>query len=959
MVGRNIEIGQLKDFINSGKSGKPGILFVSGPAGIGKTTLLQEELESQKEILIYENRQFETNVFPFGPVTNILRFLLKEFPEILHSSEYVNHLHLLLPEIEKPRQKIDQNIMISAIKEVFIQAAQNKPFLFVLEDIHWMDAASIEIIPHLFSGIGNIPLMGIATYRNELVNREHRLTWLKNELRRIKLYQEINLKALNQDETKELTENILNSNINDQLTDIIFNQTQGLPFFIEELAQALYEKNYLTSTSDGLMLSSTDQMPIPGNIRDMIAIQLDGLSESARAQLQIAALLGEEFEFDLLNEIYPDEKATDELLQYHIIYEKKPGTGSFRHSLVREDLVKEVIWSKRKELHHRIAKVLEKRRMPAELVGDYYLNAGEKEKAQNFFVDAAIHYCNIHAHRDSSRAAQKALDLWPKGQNEEKRLKILENFSQCAMISGQIHHSIMALQEISESPLIQDDLVKKADTFRSLAISYALQGSWHQYKKAHESAASYYEKAKCWKEASQEYRDLANRYIDELDLINALETINLSVAAAKKTKQKDIYAKALSVKGYIISSQGNLKEGQEVAKAAVDIALKSNHIETVAYTYRKLAGTYEYSSNYENAITTYDQTLNFCRRENINLQATFCLSCMSWILFRLGEWKRSLEVSKEVIDDPNINDASKATAYLVSGLIRIYRGELKSAEKKLKKAYQLAYQENFKMIILIIKWAMAIIPEFEGENEEAYHKYLQMIDYWQSGQDKHDIMAGLFSAVSFFSDHGYEKEINQSIRIFSEIANETNNPEAIGGLAFAIGEASMKAGNFHDAIDQYEQALHYCDHLNLPLQAIQAEYKLGRAFILHKQKEKGVTHLQNALKKAKNMGIRPLAQNIINTLNLLEETKSEPRSIDHESRQKKAGLTRRQFEIIKALAEGLSNKEIAVKYSLSTRTVDMHVANILNRFNCRTRTEAVKIAMEQGLISEFKKSSLP
>ena len=98
----------------------------------------------------------------------------------------MNHLHLILPELEKPKEKIDQNIMITAIKEVCTFAATQKPFIFLFEDIHWTDAATIEVLPHLFTGIGSIPLMGIITCRNELINREHRLTWLKNELRRIK-----------------------------------------------------------------------------------------------------------------------------------------------------------------------------------------------------------------------------------------------------------------------------------------------------------------------------------------------------------------------------------------------------------------------------------------------------------------------------------------------------------------------------------------------------------------------------------------------------------------------------------------------------------------------------------------------------------------------------------------------------------------------------------------------------
>ena len=79
MIGRQTEINQLNDFIKRGKSGNPGIIFVSGPAGIGKTTLIQEVLADQKEIMIFENRQLENNSYPFGPVASMLRFFLTSF----------------------------------------------------------------------------------------------------------------------------------------------------------------------------------------------------------------------------------------------------------------------------------------------------------------------------------------------------------------------------------------------------------------------------------------------------------------------------------------------------------------------------------------------------------------------------------------------------------------------------------------------------------------------------------------------------------------------------------------------------------------------------------------------------------------------------------------------------------------------------------------------------------------
>jgi DNA-binding NarL/FixJ family response regulator len=109
-------------------------------------------------------------------------------------------------------------------------------------------------------------------------------------------------------------------------------------------------------------------------------------------------------------------------------------------------------------------------------------------------------------------------------------------------------------------------------------------------------------------------------------------------------------------------------------------------------------------------------------------------------------------------------------------------------------------------------------------------------------------------------------------------------------------------------------------------------------------------YLQEALQEARKLGLRPLASaiesvlgNAGNPIDEKQETNKAP--------QNPAGLTPRQLEIIQELAKGASNKEIAAHLHLSTRTIDMHVSHILDNLNCRTRTEAVKVAVEQGLVN--------
>ena len=109
-------------------------------------------------------------------------------------------------------------------------------------------------------------------------------------------------------------------------------------------------------------------------------------------------------------------------------------------------------------------------------------------------------------------------------------------------------------------------------------------------------------------------------------------------------------------------------------------------------------------------------------------------------------------------------------------------------------------------------------------------------------------------------------------------------------------------------------------------------------------------HLNTAYRGARNLGMRPLAARIAAHLEGLGATVEEQRSPEAPERQRQGGLTRRQSEIARLIAEGLTNKEIAGRLYLSPRTVEMHVANILDRLDCRSRSEAVARAAELGLL---------
>ncbi len=951
MIGRVSVLAKVSQVLNNSKSQGPGIVLLSGPSGIGKSTLARYVIDNQECWDSLETRALESSIYPLGLVSQALQ-LIHTF-ECNINSPILNNLNEVGAHTtyDESIQNIDRQTLLVALQELFHNLTANKPIIWLIEDIHWADDATLELIPQLIQHI-SCPLLLILTHSDNITPHSDLLQTALNDFRRHRLFYECTIPLFTREEVEDwLTQHFLLPPTK-ELLDLIIEKTQGLPLFLEALIQTFVQKGYLKEVDDRITINPPEEIPIPTSIRDAIALQIDQLSEEAKDTLEIAATISQEFELDLLSELIHSDLAIDELLIKQLIIEKRPGKGAFRHVLVRDAIRQNIRWSRRKSLNARIAKAMSDRNGHPEQIGIYWLHAGNREEASASFLAAAEQYCEIHAHRDATRAASRGLELWPTGKNEEQRIEHLERLADCARISGQLGEAIMALKEIADSPLILDDSYRLGDISRSLSVIYAIQASWKEYKVHREHAANYFEMSEAWDKAAEELRELSIRLYDEMQIENALHMINRAIHCASKSKDVAIYAKVLSIKGHLLTITGNVQEGEKLCKEAISISLEQNLVESAAYAYRKLASAYEYSSDYKGSIQAYNTAINYCHEQNLQDHEVFCLSCMCWVLFRLGDWQKAIKVSREVLEDIHTNDPSKSTAELVQGLIRAYRGEYKSAQKHIERGFQLAKKTNFRVIYPLYYWAFAAVPTLNEHIEEGLTGFDRLLEYAESLQDIHDILPGLCAAVRFFAEYNHPDKLSRCVKVLTYINDLTGNHEAIGTMAFAIGEVCWMNEQTDEALENMDKALKNFSALNIPLQELYVTRRICIMLLASGQEEKGKVLLRDIITRARNMGLRPLAASLEHMVESFSHSQKGSSSHSNSMSPEKKGtlLTPRQIEILQGLTHGYSNKQIAEQLFLSTRTVDMHVRHIFDRLNCRSRAEAVRIALEQNLV---------
>lgn len=920
------------------KTIKPCVVCLEGEEGIGKTNLINKAVE-QSGVNGYLRHQLNERHLP---VLNIFKALL---PQLLEKAGLKEEKQFFTNSsaISGTNLTSLRDLMVKSIKSI---NSRGESLIVVIEALHYADATSYELLTLLFEVAEGLSFMIILTYNQASLAHPNHFLKLKGFLRKNGFLAEYSLRPLSIEEGREMIESKLNQKVGPKLLKLVHEKSGGNPYFIGEIIESLKLSNNLLPDSNGVELRHSFDIPLPDTIKEMVMMQMADLSQEANYALEVAAMAGQDFDFSVLSEVVDQDISIDELLRIGLLTEHQPAKGTFRHRIVQEVVFKEIIWSRRKTISKKLAEIYERFDQKPELIGQFWEIAGERHKARKAYVKAARMYCSNHAHWDAVYVANKALEMWPDAEEEEERIDTLQRLAQCTQVSGQLLESIKALKEILASPIVQKDLIKKAETLRSLAKAFALQGTWQKSNDYRYQSAQVWEQSGSFIEATKDWIDLSNRRLDGGDMVNALQAAEAAVVAAEKSDNPGFTSKSLSIRAYILSILGKLKEAKKDSEQAIQIAEKLEDKEVIAYAYRKLAGVLELSSNFVESIKVYDSALNFCQREDLNMQAVFCMSCMSWVLFRLGDWKKALEVSNEVILDQETNNASKSIAQAVSALIRAHRGEVKSAAGNIRSSYELAKKESYQLIIFIQIWAEAVTEEMNGNERYAYFNYKKLMDEWYHKGDVHDVLGGLFAAGTFFYHHNYRQEINETLKIVDQIVNITGNPEAIGFLHYLQALIALQEGNTKVAKTHLEDSKLLLLPVNIPLQMVYLEFHEALVAKESGDFETALNLLHKVIANARNMGMRLFASR---AEKMMQKIKVNDPQI--ENGNKAHSLTPRQMDILHELSAGLSNKEIASRLNLSTRTVDMHVRNIFDHLNCRSRTEAVKIAGDKGLLA--------
>jgi predicted ATPase/DNA-binding CsgD family transcriptional regulator len=431
-VGRGPELAALLDALDRAAAGEFAAVFVAGDSGVGKSRLVGElertATERGARVLAGDCVSLGEGQLPYAPVRSALRGLARELDpasieELLGRGR--NELGRLVPELDtsgsplaEPAdgEPIAQARLFDLLLAMLARLADRAPLVLTIEDVHWADRSTLDLIAFLLANAHREPLCLVCSYRTDEVHRGHPLRTFLAQHERPPTVERVDLAPFTPEELAGQLEGILGTAPEPALVARLHERTDGNAFFTEEL-----------------LVASEVGTGLPSNVREALILRIEVLSEAAQEVLRLAATHGRLVTHRLLATAceLPERDLHDavrEAVAHHVLVQDDEETYAFRHALLQEALESDLLPGERTRLHLALAQAIEADpgvvsddgRAAAELCG-HWLGAHLLPQALGAAVRAGAEAEEVYAFSDARHQFERALQLWDRVEDAEQR----------------------------------------------------------------------------------------------------------------------------------------------------------------------------------------------------------------------------------------------------------------------------------------------------------------------------------------------------------------------------------------------------------------------------------------------------------------------------------------------------------------------------------------------------------
>ncbi len=694
LLERDWYLAELENAFNSLNDAGGVLVLISGEAGIGKTSLVEKftkNIEDNANVLWGACDDLFTPR-PLGPLYDIAAQTKTDLLNLLN------------------RQSSRAEIFSAFLKEL---QQSSLPNIIVIEDVHWADESTLDLIKYLGRRAGKTNSLFIITYRDDEINSTHPLRLVLGDIPAKDLLR-IKLPPLTEETVKKLANS---SGIKD-----LYKITGGNPFLLSEL------------------LVNRDER-VPSTIKDSVLTRISRLSDVARSIVELVSIIPTRAERWLIDEIISDNyKALDECVNSGLL-RFEDGSVSFKHELSRMAVEESLSESKRQFLNEKVLQLLLKQDKAENFYAriiHHAAKANNKKVIIDYAPDAAKQASLLGAHTLAANHYYNVLkfdDEIPAG----KLLDIYEGRSSECFLTGQIQESIKAAEAVIRILKQYPDSKREGEIYRRLSRILWYDCQDEKGEEALNKAIEILETLPPGRQLAMAYSNKSQTYSIREEYDNTLSWGNKALALARKLNDHEIEAHALNNIGCCKLSAGE-KSGETALLKSLEISLKNDFYEHATRAYVNLGSIHLQQRNLFAADKYFSAGLEYGNEKDIYVFSLCMAGHYAKTKLHFGSWDEGIELANYVLKQKNVPPGNTVMPLNVLAIIRARRndpGALKLINECMEMAFNMGEVEKIVSIVAAKSeylWLQNRLLDFANELFPIHMKVLKSKNPWAIGE---------------------------------------------------------------------------------------------------------------------------------------------------------------------------------------------------------------------------------
>lgn len=679
-VNRAEEMKVLTHAFDNANLGHGGFVLIEGEAGLGKSKLVEEFQSycSSLGAVVVSGKCMPGDAEPYKVFTRILKS--KENADEVNERMPIG----IMPILGKRRYDFDikkaREMVFEKLFQTVLELGGGRTLLIFIDDIHLSDSASIHLLFYIARNIRTEKILICASYRPEELANNQALSDALQRMRRENLFIKLRLMPLSKEHSKVLIEKrIQEERLNldaVKIFDQIFAQTNGNPFYIEEMIKH--------ASTEGLG-------KVPSSIYELLKSRLEKLSKKESQILYACGVLGKEFSFNILKDMLKlDEEEMldilDKFVAQYILVEEEFGDElcyKFRQDMLWEVAYSMIPENEKKILHRSASLALEKitdnKDEHVFQLAEHYFKSGEVGLALNYLLKSAKQASDTYAYEDAISYYKKAMQIASNEEEAKIKLELADIYKYAGEWSSALELFRTAYSSLKDSN-------SRARARRGIAYIMSKRGGWPEAEEAYIESIKLSKDAKDEEGIAEALLGLGWSYWRQGKYDMAMEKNIECLDIADRLENKELIIRATLGIGHILAEKGELENAIERYTRCLYASITIDDLENQAVAHNSLGIVFDKSGDRKEAIEHYLKAIE-CAKARGNIRMVGIGSLNAGEL--LAKEKRFKE-AEERLDEAMVIFKRLDEKFLVAG-VHVARGimyKLKKEEKNCKEEFE-------------------------------------------------------------------------------------------------------------------------------------------------------------------------------------------------------------------------------------------------------------------------------